>query len=76
MNAYISNDGKVNQDVLIFIKINLGICFYKIGLLEEAYTCFETCVMSYKNKCNTNATNTSQLNGTHYKNRASVSGSF
>ena len=29
--------------------MNLGICFYKIGLLEEAYTCLETCIMSLKN---------------------------
>ena len=50
LNAYVSNDGRVSQNILIFVKMNLGICFYKIGLLEEAYTCLETCIRSLKNK--------------------------
>ena len=60
LNAYISNEGKVSQDILILIKVNLGICFYKIGLLEESYTCFETCIMSSKNK-QKNKQNTNEL---------------
>ncbi|KAL4499167.1 hypothetical protein ABPG72_006753 [Tetrahymena utriculariae] len=48
MNAFIANEGQIDMSILYFVKINLGICFYKIGLLEEAFTCFETCIMSIK----------------------------
>ena len=50
------------KKMLIYIKINLGICFYKIGLLEEAFTCFETCVMSIKNNYALNASSSYSLN--------------
>jgi len=36
-------DSKSNQidiDLVYFIKGNLGVCFYRAGLLEEAFTCF------------------------------------
>ncbi|EAR97826.2 hypothetical protein TTHERM_00277110 (macronuclear) [Tetrahymena thermophila SB210] len=48
MNAFIANEGQIDMSILYFVKVNLGICFYKIGLLEEAFTCFETCIMSIK----------------------------
>ncbi len=28
--------------------INLGVCYYKIGLLEESLVCFENCLVTLR----------------------------
>lgn len=49
MNEYMkANHNKVKVEIVLFIKSNLGICFYKMGLLEESYTCFETGIVSIR----------------------------
>ncbi len=44
MNAYVAKDGKIDSELLIFLKANLGICYYRIGLLSEAFICFAICL--------------------------------
>jgi len=40
-DLYLSNDGKVHPDLVLMVLINLGIAFYKVGLFDEAFSCFE-----------------------------------
>ena len=29
--------------------INLGVCYYKLGLLDESLCCFENCLVNIRN---------------------------
>lgn len=44
------SEGKVSTDLMLAVVINLGICFYKAGLFDEAYSCFENSDMRMKKK--------------------------
>jgi len=48
MHAYVAKEGKIERDLLLFVKANLGICYYRIGLLAEAFHCFAVCLAHLK----------------------------
>ncbi|KAL4503197.1 hypothetical protein ABPG72_000803 [Tetrahymena utriculariae] len=49
MNTFVNKaDGKIESEILLFIKANLGICFYRIGLLQEAFNNFCICLAHLK----------------------------
>ena len=51
------NNGKITTDLMLTIVINLGICFYRAGLFDEAYSCFENSDMRIKCKISSNQKN-------------------
>ncbi|EAS00217.1 hypothetical protein TTHERM_00215920 (macronuclear) [Tetrahymena thermophila SB210] len=49
MNTFVNKaEGKIESEILLFIKANLGICFYRIGLLQEAFNNFCICLAHLK----------------------------
>lgn len=49
VNAQAARDlSLIEGEQLLFIKANLGIVFYKIGLLFEAFNCFCVCLANLK----------------------------
>ena len=37
------------KDLMLQTLVNLGVCYYKIGLLEESLICFENCLVTLRN---------------------------
>lgn len=48
IDTYMAEDGRVSIHLMLAVVINLGICFYKAGLFDEAYSCFENSDMRIK----------------------------
>jgi len=46
LNRYCNIDFK--KDLMLESLINLGVCYYKIGLLEESLVCFENCLVTLR----------------------------
>jgi len=44
-------DGKISTELMLGVVMNLGICFYKASLFDEAYSCFENCDLRIKGEC-------------------------
>lgn len=43
-----SNNGKLHQDYIVHTFVNLGICLYKFGFLEESLALFEKSILILK----------------------------
>lgn len=43
------NNGKLHQDYIVHTFVNLGVCLYKFGFLEESLALFEKSIISLKN---------------------------
>lgn len=42
IDSYNRLQGHVSQELILFIVINMGTCFYKVNLYDEAFSCFES----------------------------------
>ncbi|EAR83332.1 hypothetical protein TTHERM_00947590 (macronuclear) [Tetrahymena thermophila SB210] len=62
IDTYMQQEGKVSTDLMLAVVINLGICFYKAGLFDEAYSCFENSDMRMKKKIAEKAASLTQSN--------------
>ncbi|KAL4428910.1 hypothetical protein ABPG74_017500 [Tetrahymena malaccensis] len=62
IDTYMQQEGKVSTDLMLAVVINLGICFYKAGLFDEAYSCFENSDMRMKKKIAEKAASLNQSN--------------
>jgi hypothetical protein len=41
VDAYLSNsDGNISEEIVIFLLVNLGICFNRYHLYDDAFSCF------------------------------------
>ena len=37
------------KDLMLETLINLGVCYYKLGLLEDSLCCFDNCLLNLRN---------------------------
>lgn len=44
------SDGNVEEELILAVLLNLGICFYKTGLFDDAYSCFENSHLRIKKR--------------------------
>lgn len=44
------SEGSVSAELMLAVVLNLGICFYKVGLFDEAYSCFENSDLRIKKR--------------------------
>lgn len=54
IDSYMAINGRVSTYLMLAVVINLGICFYKSGLFDEAYSCFENSDMRIKKEYSEN----------------------
>lgn len=52
IDKYMVEDGRISTELMLGVVMNLGICFYKASLFDEAYSCFENCDLRIKAECN------------------------
>lgn len=43
-----NNNGKLHQDYIVHTFVNLGVCLYKFGFLEESLALFERSILTLK----------------------------
>jgi hypothetical protein len=37
------SEEELNDEVVLFLLVNLGICFYHYAFFDDAFSCFESC---------------------------------
>lgn len=44
VDVFLENcEADLNEETVIFLLINLGICFFRYGFYDDAFSCFESC---------------------------------
>lgn len=50
IDTYLQIDGKISSELMLAVVMNLGVSFYRVGLFDEAFSCFENSDMRLKKK--------------------------